>query len=850
MILLRLISWPYARRHLLRTLLTTVGIALGVAVFIGMNAANRSVVSTFALTVGRIAGTTQLQVTAGGIGFAEEVLGTVQSASSVAVAVPVIEAIVDTQIRGEGNLLILGVDLLGDRSLRDYDVQGEREEIDDPLVFLAQPDSILVAKSFADRNNLKPGNRLRLGVADGERPFVIRGVMTSGGLASAFGGNIAVMDIYAAQKMFGRGRSFDRIDVAVNSGRTIEECQRELETLLGPGFQIEPPTTRGRHFEELLAGYSTMMSVASLFALFVGMFIIYNSFAIAVAERRSEIGILRALGATRAQVRWLFLGEGAVTGAVGSAFGLLAGLVIARGMAFAVEALVTGLYGIAQGRSDVMAGPGLLVSGLGLGVATSVVAALIPARAAAAIDPVMALQKGRYQLLSSRENRVRAGLALVLGPVAALCLAVGGSRWTFYASYALAILVALLLTPALSQRLARLIRHALKWIRPVEGVLAADSLIHAPRRTSAIVAALMLSVGLIISFAGIARSSRGSIMGWANTQLDPDLWVMATRTIGVRTIRFPPGMAPELAALPGINRVQMQREDRVVFRGSPVMITALELGGMVDKTRLQTTGSGNLTEMLRQLEADRGVLISDNLAQLQRLKTGDVLELPAPAGVIRLPIVGVVVDYSDQLGTIVVSRTLFQRYWRDDSVNVFRVYLEPGAVFPDVKREILSRYAGQRQVFVASSEELRQYVLGITDQWFTLTYVQVAVAVLVAIFGIVNALTVSITDRRRELGILRAVGALNGQVRRTIWIEALAIAVMGIALGCALGAINLYYVLEIVRQDVAGIRLGYEYPTLVAVAVLPMMLAAAFVAAIWPAESSVRGSLVEALEYE
>ena len=850
MILLRLISWPYARRHLLRTLLTTVGIALGVAVFIGMNAANHSVLSTFALTIGRIAGTTQLQVTVGGIGFAEEVLGTVQSASTVAVAVPVIEAIVDTQIRGEGNLLILGVDLLGDRSLRDYDVQGEREEIDDPLVFLAQPDSVLVAKSFADRNALKPGSRLLLGVADGERPFVIRGVMTSGGLASAFGGNIAVMDIYAAQKMFGRGRSFDRIDVAVAPGRTIEECQRELETLLGPGFQIEPPTTRGRHFEELLAGYSTMMSVASLFALFVGMFIIYNSFAIAVAERRSEIGILRALGATRTQVRWLFLGEGALTGAVGSAFGLLAGLLIARAMAFAVETLVTGMYGIAQGRSDIMAGPRLLASGLGLGVATSVVAALIPARAAAAIDPVLALQKGRHQVLSPRENRVRAGLALVLGPVAALCLAVGASRWTFYASYALALLVALLLTPALSQRLARSIRFALKWARPVEGALAADSLMQAPRRTSAIVAALMLSVALIISFAGIARSSRGSIMGWANTQLDPDLWVMASRSIGSRTIRFPPAMAPELAALPGINRVQMLREDRAVFRDSPVMITALELGGMVDKTRLQISGSGNLTEMLRQLDAGRGVLVSDNLAQHQRLKTGDVLELPAPAGVIRLPIVGVVIDYSDQLGTIVMSRTLFRRYWRDDSVNVFRVYLEPGASFPDVKRQILARYAGQRQVFVASSDDLRQYVLGITEQWFTLTYVQVAVAVLVAIFGIVNALTVSITDRRRELGILRAVGALNGQVRRTIWIEALAIAVIGITLGWALGAINLYYVLEIVRQDVVGIRLGYEYPTLVAVAVLPMMLAAAFVAAIWPAESSVRGSLVEALEYE
>src|ERR1700716_1650355 len=158
MILLRLISWPYFRRHVLRTALTTAGIVLGVAVFVGMHTANQSVLFAFSKTVDRIAGKTELQVTAGESGFDEDVLENVQAASSVRVAVPVIEAVVDTNIKGQGHLLVLGIDMTGDRSLRDYDLDsGDDAVIDDPLVFLAQPDSIILSKEFADKNHIVVG---------------------------------------------------------------------------------------------------------------------------------------------------------------------------------------------------------------------------------------------------------------------------------------------------------------------------------------------------------------------------------------------------------------------------------------------------------------------------------------------------------------------------------------------------------------------------------------------------------------------------------------------------------------------------------------------------------------------
>jgi putative ABC transport system permease protein len=815
-----------------------------------MHTANQSVLYAFSTTVDRIAGKTELQVTAGETGFDEEVLEKVQGASSVRVAVPVIEAVVDSRLAGQGNLLILGIDMTGDRSLRDYDLEsGDEAVVDDPLVFLAQPDSIMLAKEFADRNQLAIGSRVTLGTVEGDRQFTVRGVMKSSGLTSAFGGSLAIMDIYAAQKMFGRGRKFDRVDLALKPGVTIAAAQQELAALVGPGFQIDPPSGRGQQFEAMLAAYSMMVGISSLFALFIGMFIIYNSFAIAVTQRRAEIGILRALGATRRQIRWLFLGESAVTGLVGSLGGLAFGVLIARGIAASIGTLIADVYGVAQHADELSTSPALLALALAIGIGTSIVAAAIPARNAARVDPVQALQKGKYQILSAGESRLRAALGVALGAVSIGCLSTGMSRPIFYAGYVLAIVVSLLVSPLLSLALARALRPLLKWLRPVEGALAADSLIQSPRRTSASVSALMLSLALVVAFAGMARASYDSIIDWMESALNPELFVLPSQNVVMRTIRFPPSMGPEIAAIPGVERVQMVRDARIVFRQTPVMVVAVEVDSIAETVRREPV-AGDAEDMYRRTAAGEGLMVSDNLAQLQGLELGELLEVPAPNGLIRLPIVGIVVDYSDQQGTILMDRSLFIRYWNDDSVNVFRVYLQPGAPPADVRQRILERYAGARQVFVLTNVELKRYILKITDQWFGLTSVQIAVAVLVAILGIVNTLTVSITDRRRELGVLQAVGGLHGQIRRTIWLEALSIGTLGLALGFSLGAVNLYYILQIVHHDIAGMRLDYVFPTGTVMALVPTILGAALVAAIWPAESAVRGSLVEALEYE
>jgi putative ABC transport system permease protein len=181
---------------------------------------------------------------------------------------------------------------------------------------------------------------------------------------------------------------------------------------------------------------------------------------------------------------------------------------------------------------------------------------------------------------------------------------------------------------------------------------------------------------------------------------------------------------------------------------------------------------------------------------------------------------------------------------------VLRVSLAPGASAAEVKQQILERCARGRRLFVLGNQEVRRYIFRLADQWFSMTYNQIAVAILVAVLGIVNTLTVSITDRRRELGILQAVGGLKQQVRHTIWMEAVAIGVIGLVLGLGLGAISLYYSLEMTRRDLAGLSLDYVFPLPLAAWLAPVILGAAFGASLWPAETAVRGSLVEALEYE
>ena len=360
----------------------------------------------------------------------------------------------------------------------------------------------------------------------------------------------------------------------------------------------------------------------------------------------------------------------------------------------------------------------------------------------------------------------------------------------------------------------------------------------------------MLSLAMVVAVAGMARASMLSIHSWMQSVFNPDLFVSTTETLVSRSFHFPPGMKAVLEKLPGIAEVQSVRTLRVPYRGGPVMLVAVELESIARRVPDRKVIAGDYDGMYRDASAGRGVIVSENLAELHKLKLGDMIELSTPSGMLRLPVRGIVRDFSNQLGTIFVDRTVYMRWWKDDGVDIFRIYLRPGFVDTKVKQTILEAFAGQKRLFVLLNQEVKNYINKVSNQWFGMTYIQLAVAVLVAVLGIVNTLTVSIADRRRELGVLRAVGGLRAQIRGTIWMEALAVGVIGLLLGLAFGAVNLFYQLEVVRRFIVGIPLDYRFPLGMALALVPVIVGAAFAAALLPAESAVRMSLVEALEYE
>lgn len=522
---------------------------------------------------------------------------------------------------------------------------------------------------------------------------------------------------------------------------------------------------------------------------------------------------------------------------------------MARAMVGTISSMLEGIYGVAERANEVSADPRLLGIALAVGIVTSMVAAWLPARSAARVDPVHALQKGKSQVLTAGENRARKLIASVLMLAALGCVWINQSLW-FYAGYALTIVAALLLVPTVSLWFARAMRPLLKWIRPVEGSLAADSLIQSPRRISGAIAALMLSLGQVIGLGGIGRESYNSIADWLNTALNPDLFISGSQNLSDRTFRFPQTLGAQLAAVPGVSEVQSVRSFRIQFRGTPVLMVTVNMGSFEARGHRMMVDQDprGMYALARQ---GQGIIVSDNFARLQKMKIGDPVAIATPAGPLSLPIVGVIQDWSDQQGAVFLDRGLYEKHWADATANVFRVYVTNGTDPLTVRQRILETLGpSQPRMLVLTNKEVRDWVLKLTDQWLQLTYSQVLIAVIVAILGIVNALTVSIIDRKRELGVLRAVGGLRRQIRQTVWMEAAAIGLVGLALGLMFGAANLYFLLQITSRDLSGMALAYRFPTSLALMLLPTIIAAALFSALWPAESAVRTSLVEALEYE
>ncbi|MBI3949204.1 MAG: FtsX-like permease family protein [Acidobacteria bacterium] len=840
------------RIHKLRTALTLLGIALGVAVYFAVRTANVTLIDSLNVTVEKISGRATLQVTAGEAGFPEEILETVRATPGVVVAEPVIEVIAHTAFPDEGNLLIAGVDTTGDQEIREYQWEESESEVGDPLVYLAQPDSISVSRAFAERHGLKEEDKLPLYTSQGRKEFTVRGIFKPTGLGEVFGGNVAVMDVYSAQFVFNRGRNFDRIDMMTDPKALLEQVQAALRQRLPSGYKIERPAARGEELEKTVAVMRQGFTVTSFIALLVGVFIIFNSFSIAVNQRWKEIGILRALGVERRNVQRMFLGEAVLMGVIGSLLGVAAGFYMASGAAQVVSEIAAAIYAHATTPQPPAFRVDSALVSIALGIAASLVAAWLPARAASRLNPVLALHniETRQREAVLGWPRMVAGLALTtLGLVLVRFAPPRVGNFFQFAYVAMILFGLVIILPRVAQWLARALRPLMDRAFGSEGVLAVDTMIHAPRRTSATVSALMVGLTFVFGTGAYVNSYQRTVVRWMDRSINSDLYVTTSLSTRSRTYHFSEALGQRIAALPSVKRVENVRFTFVPYRDDEVALISIEIDGWLARAR-DPLDEGDEDQVRELMPRGQGVLVSRNFATRWGIGTGDRLQLNTPTGLFDQPILGLVEDYSSEKGVVYLDRVLYKQYWRDNAVDFVDVNLKPGVERVAAKREIERLIVGEQRAFVYTNEEYKNWVLSLINQFFTLNYIQMVVAMLVAVIGIVNTLIISVSERRREIGVLRAIGSERRQVRKMVLLEAAAMAIIGVIMGAVGGVLSTYFLVRIAAVLYAGFTIPFTFPLSLIVMTLPLVVVIALVAAWWPARRAVQLNVVEAIGYE
>lgn len=847
--LLRTLSLSYVNRHRAKTVLTMIGVVVGVATFVSMRSAQTAMVRGFRQTVDRVAGKAQLQITGQG-GVPEEIQEVVRGVAGVRAIAPVIEQVVTPEASRLGSVLVLGVDLLGDREMRDYGFEGEDADIDDPLLFLAQPDSVALSRSFADRAGIHVGDTLGLRISQSTRTVVARGMLRPKGFAEAFGGNLAVTDVYAAQLLFGRGRRFDRIEVRVEDGISLEEERRRLQAALGPGYDVETPERRGAQMENLVANFVAGFNISCVFALGIGTFLIFNAFTVSVNRRRRDIGTLRALGATARQVQMLFLWEAVCLGLLGGALGLLGGAAMTDGALRIMGDTVSALYGVGSSASADVSGV-LVLEALALGVGASLVGAWGPSRAAARVKPTEALAKGSHAVRIRPPSwwRIAGGLAFLPACIAlSVFHPIEGPRLVMTVLILGVVGMIIVIGPAARLLLAA-VSPAVAWLSPVTGRLAADSLQSNPRRTTGTVVAITISLAFVVGSSAHVESSRSAIMQWMDNVVTSDLFVRASAAWKNPDYRYAPEVKDVIAAIPEVKSIECYRYEQVRFRDDEAAVVSIEIDGMLKRTH-QEYVEGDEATLRRGLIGGRQCAVSDNFSHKFGLGAGDTVELATPSGPVRLPIAAVIRDFTSDRGSIILDRALFVSLWKDPRVDIFDVNLKPGADPSAVRDEIRARIAGRVPALVSTRAEFGREVNRLVDSFFSLMQITAVMAMLVALIGIATSLVISVVERTREIGILKSLGALGFQIRRSIAFEAVAVAVTGFLLSLPLGLLIGRFLETTVAETFVGWRMPHRYPIEI-LAQLMIMLPIVSIAAAWlPARQAASIEITEAIGYE
>ncbi len=857
--LLYLFQW-ISLRHLFRerrTWLTWVGVALGISVFVSIRIANRSVLDAYQRSVAVVAGNTTLEVTGRAGAFDETAIVEIRKEPAVLHLAPIIQSALPmaSPPSAQGEILfLLGIDLLQEGPFRQYEMAGG----DDEAAFnaLADPSAILLTEPFAARHRIKAGDEIAVRQGDQVLTLHVVGLLKGKGIAEAQDGNIALADIASAQWRLGQLGKLDRIDLITDPSVPVHDVIERLKNRLGETLAIRRPQQRSEQVEKMLFAFQLNLTALSAISLFVGIFLIYTTLLVSVVHRKKEIGLLRSLGVARSRIFFVFTLEGIGIGLTGGLAGVCLGAFLSRGVIHLLSKTVTALY-VSVPPSPFSLPASAFAEGISIGLLAAALSSFFPALQAGLLKPREAME-GIYA--SQRPLKPLAFLAAAgVSGLAAFLLSQVPARsnfpWAGYLSAALLLVTFSLLVPPATLFFSRTFRPLLSRLSPPWRI-AQGHLEQAIRRNAPTIAAFMGALAMMISVVIMIESFRKTVVLWIDQTLQADLIAApASRffkeqggALNVSEETLPADLLGRIGAMPGVEAVDGYRSLQILFRDEPALLVGRDLAIHAAHSQyLFRTGKSE--EIIQTAIREKKVLVSEVFAGRFNLHEGEIVRIPSPSGPVPFEIGGIFYDYSTDGGKLVVDRSVLKEQWQDPQINVVAIYLKEGAPADAIRRQMVQTWGMAGLTFITQSA-FKKEILKVFDQTFLITYGLEWIAMVVALLGITNTLFVSILERRREIGILRAVGGSQAQVIRIVLIEAFYMGLIGniLSLFCALFLSLL--LIFVINKASFGWTLLFYFPPSVLLHSFLLATLTALVAGYFPARKAAKMVITEAIAYE
>jgi putative ABC transport system permease protein len=606
---------------------------------------------------------------------------------------------------------------------------------------------------------------------------------------------------------------------------------------------------RAASLSAMIRAFDLNLTALSLLALVFGMFLIYNTMTFSVVQRRPLLGTLRSLGVTRREILAGIVVEAAVLGVVGTALGLLLGIVLGRGMVDLITRTINDLYFVVSVEGLTLP-PGVLLKGAGLGLAATLLSSLPPAMEASLAPPRATLTRS---VLEERARKAvpRAGaLGGAFGVVGGLLLLLPSRSVLLSFAGLFGVVMGLaLLTPLATAVLMKGLAPLAGRRVGILGAMAARGVVTAMSRTAPAMAALVVAISVTVGLDTMISSFRSTVSRWLEGTLQADIYVSAPGLVASRPGGvLDPEVADRLARGPGVSGASTYRHLGVEADWGPTRIVALELDPRGEDAFDFREGGG--PGAFRRFRGEEGVFLSEPLAYREGYRVGDSVSLPTERGPRSFPVTGIFYDYGSDQGVVMMSRSTFDAYWDDEDVNSLGLFVEPGVSVDAVVRELQGLVGEGQTVLVRSNRALKDASLEVFDRTFAITGVLRSLAFVVAFIGVLSALLALQLERGRELGVLRANGLTPGQVWKLVTAQTGLMGLVAGILAVPAGFVLAIVMIFVVNKRSFGWTLQMEAGPEIVLQAVGLAVVGALLAGILPAWRMARTSPARALREE